>query len=102
MRGAAPLESVWEDPAWKDADVRYALDDRAGASSPPLRPAGKAVDIAFAVGPEGGWSDAERAALEVHGARPLRLGGRVLRAETAVIVGLTVLQYAFGDLASGL
>ena len=28
-----------------------------------------------------------------------RLGGRVVRAETAVFVGLTVLQYALGDLA---
>ena len=44
---------------------------------------------------------AERALLEKKGALPLRLGGRVLRAETAVIVGLTVLQYALGDLADG-
>jgi 16S rRNA (uracil1498-N3)-methyltransferase len=52
------------------------------------------------VGPEGGWSDAERALLAAKGATPLRLGGRVLRAETAVFAGLTVLQYALGDLAA--
>ena len=54
--------------------------------------------IVFAAGPEGGWNDAERAMLERRGALPLRLGGRVLRAETAVLAGLTLLQHAYGDM----
>jgi 16S rRNA (uracil1498-N3)-methyltransferase len=103
MRGAMPLEHVFEDPAWQDAALRYMMDDRAtNAAEPwPARDRGKPVEVAFAVGPEGGWSDAERALLERQGARPLRLGGRILRAETAVLVGLTVLQYALGDLSDG-
>ena len=32
------------------------------------------------------------------GAVPLQLGGRVLRAETAVFAGLTLLQHAYGDM----
>jgi 16S rRNA (uracil1498-N3)-methyltransferase len=101
MRAAMPLEKVFEDPAWKDAAGRYTLDDRAGTEAEPwpAREGGKSIEVALAVGPEGGWSDAERKVLERQGARPLRLGGRVLRAETAVLVGLTVLQYALGDLA---
>jgi 16S rRNA (uracil1498-N3)-methyltransferase len=100
MRAAMPLEKVFEDASWKDAAVRYSLDDRAtnDAASWPAREPGKPIDVVFAVGPEGGWSDPERALLEKHGALPLRLGGRVLRAETAVLVGLAVLQYALGDL----
>jgi 16S rRNA (uracil1498-N3)-methyltransferase len=99
MQSAMPLERVFEDPAWKDAAVRYALDDRATTEPEPwpAREPGKAIEVVFAVGPEGGWSDAERATLEQKGARPLRFGGRVLRAETAVFVGLSVLQYALGD-----
>ena len=54
--------------------------------------------IVLAVGPEGGWSDEERAMLVTRGAVPLQLGGRVLRAETAVFAGLTLLQHAFGDM----
>jgi 16S rRNA (uracil1498-N3)-methyltransferase len=102
MRAAMPLEKVFEDPAWKDAAVRYTLDDRATTDGDtwPARERGKPIEVAFAVGPEGGWSDAERTLLERQGARPLRLGGRVLRAETAVLVGLTVLQYALGDLGT--
>ena len=53
------------------------------------------------VGPEGGWSDAEREMLEGAGAEPLALGGRVLRAETAVLVGLTLVQHWYGDLMLG-
>jgi 16S rRNA U1498 N3-methylase RsmE len=36
--------------------------------------------------------------LAAGGAVPLRLGGRVLRAETAVFAGLTLLQHAYGDM----
>lgn len=99
MRATVPLAKVLEDPIWSGAHVRYALDDRAAPAklewpSPTEEP----MEIVFAVGPEGGWSDAERKLLDARGARPLRLGGRVLRAETAVIAGLAVLQHALGDL----
>jgi len=102
MRNSMPLERVFDDVAWKDAAFRYALDDRTTIQAEPwpLRDPQKTIEVVFAVGPEGGWSDAERALLERNGARPLRLGGRVLRAETAVLAGLTVLQYALGDLSN--
>lgn len=101
MREAIPLEGVFDDPFWREAAVRYALDDRApqGLESWPAREPNKPIEVVLAVGPEGGWSDAERESLTRHGARPLRLGGRVLRAESAVFAGLAVLQYALGDLA---
>jgi 16S rRNA (uracil1498-N3)-methyltransferase len=103
MRNAMPLAQVFEDPVWQDAALRYTLDDRATieAAPWPKRERGRPLEVVFAVGPEGGWSDAERATLQEQRARPLRLGGRVLRAETAVLVGLTVLQYALGDLWDG-
>jgi len=42
---------------------------------------------AFAVGPEGDWSDAETSALIGHGFVPVSLGTRIMRASTAAIVG---------------
>lgn len=63
---------------------------RPGASS--LRtdalPAG---DLAVAIGPEGGFDDAEERLLDAAGAFPFGLGGRVLRLETAVVAALVLL-----------
>ncbi len=102
LRPAMPLERLFDEPAWRDAQHRFMLDDRAvGAPhSLPAREPGRPVEVVFAVGPEGGWSDPERLLLAERGATPLRLGARVLRAETAVLAGLTVLQYALGDLGN--
>jgi 16S rRNA (uracil1498-N3)-methyltransferase len=46
---------------------------------------------ALLVGPEGGWSDRERGELRAAGWRVVRLGARVLRAETAAVVGAAAL-----------
>lgn len=95
VREPAPLATFFEDEAWKAADVRYYLDDRAEGGAP-LE--GEPSSLVVAIGPEGGWSDAEREALQDAGALPLIFGGRVLRAETAVLAGLTLVQHHFGDL----
>lgn len=46
--------------------------------------------LTVAVGPEGGWTDAEVAALVDAGARPVRLGSTVLRTEHAAAAALAV------------
>jgi 16S rRNA (uracil1498-N3)-methyltransferase len=46
---------------------------------------------ALLVGPEGGWSDRERAELRAAGWLSAGLGARVLRAETAAVVGAAAL-----------
>ena len=51
-----------------------------------------------AVGPEGGWTDAELKLAHDAGWEIVTLGGRTLRAETAAIVIATLLQHRFGDL----
>ena len=55
--------------------------------------------IAILVGPEGGWSPAERERLVAEGARPVSLGPRRLRAETAAIVAAAQALAATGGLA---
>ena len=53
---------------------------------------GTASDVAFFVGPEGGFTDAETEAMFAAGALPLRIGDWTLRVETAAIAGLGVLN----------
>ena len=55
--------------------------------------------VALAVGPEGGWSPADREQLRSAGFRGLRLGPRILRTETAGLAAIAALQSRFGDLA---
>jgi 16S rRNA (uracil1498-N3)-methyltransferase len=97
--GVISFEAALAAPYWKGADQRFAMDDRADAdASDPFASPSAGGDYVLAVGPEGGWSDTERERLVAAGARPLALGARILRAETAVFAGLTVLQHRLGDL----
>lgn len=50
------------------------------------------------VGPEGGWADEELDQAREHGWNLVTLGGRILRAETAAITVVALLQHRFGDL----
>ena len=53
---------------------------------------------AVLIGPEGGFSPAERRRLnEMPQAHGVALGPRILRADTAAVAALTVWQKAFGD-----
>ena len=53
---------------------------------------------AILIGPEGGFSPAERDKLRsLHFAHPVSLGPRILRADTAAVAALTIWQQALGD-----
>ena len=65
------------------------LLDALGSMRPPL---------ALLVGPEGGWSPDERESLHaLDHLQPVTLGPRILRADTAAISMLTLVQAAVGD-----
>jgi 16S rRNA (uracil1498-N3)-methyltransferase len=90
------LRSLLEEE--RDA-VAIALDEGQGTnlreffrSSPELK------SCLLLIGPEGGWSQEDRRLLSEHGVTAIHLGARVLRAETASIAALSILQYELGDL----
>jgi 16S rRNA (uracil1498-N3)-methyltransferase len=56
-----------------------------------------AVAAALAIGPEGGWTDAELAAARDNGFHDASLGSLILRTETAVVASLANLQFALSD-----
>ena len=60
----------------------------------PVRP----LRIIAIIGPEGGWSDQEIELARESGWHTVSLGGRTLRAETAAIAIVSLLQHRFGDL----
>ena len=70
-------------------DTWWTLDPAGDCQPGTLAPQSRSAGLV--IGPEGGWSDSERAALEALGGRPWSLGARVLRVETAALVGAAVL-----------
>jgi len=87
------LGAVLASPLASAADLGLFLDDIGGGSPAPVKDPKR---ILLFVGPEGGFSDAERKKLEGKASSWL-LGGRVLRAETAVLVGLAAVHLNWGD-----
>lgn len=93
----APLPlTTWaaQQPA---AEPRLVLDPE-GMALAPIAPAPRRLSLV--TGPEGGLSDSELSALSATGFQRVRLGPRVLRAETAPAATLAVLQWLFGDLGT--
>jgi 16S rRNA (uracil1498-N3)-methyltransferase len=77
------------------ADRRYFLEEMEGAEPllralPDQRPAG--AQVAILVGPEGGWTDAERQRARAADWVPVSLGPQILRAETAALAAIAVVM----------
>lgn len=62
----------------------------------PERLDGTSVRVAVAIGPEGGWTDAEFASATAARFAEASLGANILRTETAVCAALSAMQYVFG------
>jgi 16S rRNA (uracil1498-N3)-methyltransferase len=88
-----------------EADYRYLLEEAQGAQSaaPPMLPALPASrhagdSVALLLGPEGGWTDRERALIVANaGWVPVSLGHEILRAETAAIAALAIVNAAWNS-----
>jgi 16S rRNA (uracil1498-N3)-methyltransferase len=84
------------------AAAKIVLSERPGAPSirEALRgaAAGAGPNIAaVAIGPEGGWTDAEIAAAKAAGFAEASLGDNILRTETAVLASMAILRFALGE-----
>ena len=93
---AAPmkLEALLRD--WPDRTLFFA--DELGAEPAAAAFAGSRAPAGLLIGPEGGFDDAERAAVRALAqARPISLGPRILRGETAAIAATALWMAAAGD-----
>jgi 16S rRNA (uracil1498-N3)-methyltransferase len=84
---------------WNPARRLVFCDEAAEVQSPVETLAGlSSVPLALLIGPEGGFSAGERALLLRHpNVARLSLGPRILRADTAAVAALAVIQAAAGD-----
>ena len=63
----------------------------------PLKSALAGSPALYLIGPEGGWSDQELAAAREQGFHTVSLGAVILKAETAAIVGGSLIRYELGE-----
>lgn len=61
-------------------------------------PGGPDNSILLVIGPEGGWDQEELLLAEEHGCRALTVGTRILRAETAALAAVSIVQSRLGEL----
>lgn len=85
--------------AWAPDRRLIFCDEAHGSQNPlPVLAAIKEKKLAVLIGPEGGFSDQERAQLHDSSfVTAIPLGPRILRADTAAVAALAVVQAAIGD-----
>jgi len=79
---------------------RLLFADEAAGSSSPVEQIGwlKGLPVGILIGPEGGFSDEERGQLLAQDfVIPISLGPRILRADTAAVAALALVQAIIGD-----
>ena len=84
--------------AGTDADCKILLSERADAE--PLRNVlrgNTSNSVALAIGPEGGWTDGELDSARAAKFVEASLGQLILRTETAVLVGLAIVNFGLGE-----
>jgi 16S rRNA (uracil1498-N3)-methyltransferase len=97
LQSLSPLAQAFS--ACADVSLKIMLSERPDA--PALRQVLSAesarTQAVLAIGPEGGWTDAEFAAAQASNFREASLGKLILRTETAVTAALASLNYALAD-----
>ena len=84
---------------WPDDRALFFADEMGGESAATAL-ANHRGPTGFVIGPEGGFDDAEREAIRAHpAARPISLGPRILRGETAALAATALWMGIAGDWA---
>ena len=78
----------------QEVPYRYVLDECGGPPLATVLPATRNASdhVSVLIGPEGGWTEEERAAFVRAGWTQVTLGPLILRAETATLAALAVIQ----------
>ena len=92
----ATLDEWLEKRFQPEAETGFVLSPEARLSPGDLGPLDH---VALLIGAEGGFSDGEMARVRQSGLKPLSLGPRILRTETAAVAALAALQLVCGDLS---
>lgn len=100
INSVTAIESCFELAAGNDLKIIF-WEEKADLTIRDIEsriPAENPESVFFMIGPEGGLADAEIDLAKQYGFLSVTLGRQILRAETASLVGGTLLQYLLGNL----
>jgi len=84
--------------AWEQGRALVYCDETAAAANPLAAVQGLKAPAAVLIGPEGGFTEEERRLLAAQSfVTAISLGPRIMRADTAAVAALTLLQASLGD-----
>lgn len=93
LRGPVRIEELAREAAGYDLALAPWEEERGTAIGGVLREARSAESVLVVIGPEGGLAAGEIEALAEAGARPVSLGRRILRTETAAIAACAIVMH---------
>lgn len=98
LQSPLPLIDYLSQPVTTHDNVlRISMLPNATNSLTTLQKPETSTQIQLIIGPEGGFTDTEETLLHQSNTKALVFGPRILRAETAVLVGISTLQALWGD-----
>jgi 16S rRNA (uracil1498-N3)-methyltransferase len=92
------FEAIVEQTGDSDSSLIFTTQTASPLEGLARQPSKRPRRMLLLVGPEGGFSPEEEQTAQRKGFIPVGLGPRVLRAETAAILAVGIVQYRFGDL----
>jgi 16S rRNA (uracil1498-N3)-methyltransferase len=101
LEGSMTLQAAFEAERAGRQERHAALIPRLGARTTlkkALQEAGEVETVSIFLGPEGGFSAGEVEDAKAAGVKPVTLGPRTLRAETAAVAALTMALYEMGEM----
>jgi 16S rRNA (uracil1498-N3)-methyltransferase len=90
---AIPLKQALQEQ-WPGAKLLLAENEKIVLLGDALASVAESEQISLAIGPEGGWAPDEEQVFSAGGWRPVSLGPRILRAETAAIAATSIVASA--------
>lgn len=98
IRFPMTFDELMTDSAGHDMKISFWENSSAPLDSLRTTPSNTVKSICILMGPEGGFPENEIRTAEQHGFRTCSLGPRILRAETASMAAVTLVQNIFGDM----
>lgn len=98
VRPVLSFDEIVEESEESDFSLLFTTATTSPLEALARQPSAQPRRMLLLVGPEGGFSPEEEQTAQGKGFTPVGMGPRILRAETAAILAVALVQYRFGDL----